>query len=253
MLGIQSDPATPKWPQRNAEVERFMESLGKAIQTAHVKNKVWQQELHRFLLQYRPKPHSTTQVPPAELLFNRTVRGKLPILHPSKVIDKHNQAQTKDKERREYNKQYADRKRHAKQSTIDVEYTVLVRQEKQNKLTTQFNQTWYTVINRKGSEVTTRSRNNHIVRRNISHFKKFQGQNSFTRTLTMTFKFNPQYNNTGHRQDENVQPAQQPRRTGRTRRPTERFGHEIPSKFLSDFKEAVYVLFKKKEWCSIHS
>ena len=38
-----------------------------------------------------------------------------------------------------------------------------------------------------------------------------------------------------HRQpheDENVQPAQQLRyRTGRTKRPTERFGTEIPSKF----------------------
>ena len=68
-----------------------------------------------------------TQVPPAELLFNRTVRGKLPILHRRKVINKHKQAQTKDKERREYNKQYADRKRHTKPSTIDVGNTVLVR------------------------------------------------------------------------------------------------------------------------------
>ena len=101
-------------------------------------NKVWQQELHRILLQYRSTPQSTTQVPHAELLFNRTVLGKLPIRHPRKVINKHKQAQTKDKERREYNKQYA--------STIDVGDKVLVRQEKQNKLTTQFNQTPYTVI-----------------------------------------------------------------------------------------------------------
>ena len=140
-LGIQFDPMTPKWPQGNAEVERFMQPLGKAIQTAHAENKVWQRELYRFLLQYRSTPHSTTQVPPAELLFNRTVRGNLPILHPHKVINKHKQAQTKDKERREYNKQYADRKRHTKPSTIDVGETVLVRQEKQNKFTTKFNQT----------------------------------------------------------------------------------------------------------------
>ena len=110
MLGIQFDPPTPKWPQGNAEVDRFMQPLGKAIQTAHVENKVWQQELYRFLLQYRSTPRSTTQVPPAEILFNHTVRGKLPILHPCKVINKHKQAQTKDIERREYNKQYADRR-----------------------------------------------------------------------------------------------------------------------------------------------
>ena len=85
------------------EVERFMQPLGKAIQTAHAENKVWQQELYQFLLQYRSAPHSTTQVPPAELLFNPTVCGKLPIFHHRKVINKHKQAQTKDKERREYN------------------------------------------------------------------------------------------------------------------------------------------------------
>ena len=134
-LGIQFDPTTPKWPQGNAEVERFMQPLGKAIQTAHAENKVWQQELYQFLLQYRSTPHSTTQAPPTELLFNHTVCGKLPILHSHKVINKHKQAQTKDKERREYNKQYADRKRHTKPSTIDMGDTVLVRQEKQNKFT----------------------------------------------------------------------------------------------------------------------
>ena len=107
-------------PRRNAEVKRFMQPLGKAIQTAHVENKVRQQELYQFLLQYRSTPHSMTQVPPAELLFNHTVRGKLVILHPRKVINKHKQVQTKDKERKEYEKQYADRKRHTKPSTIDV-------------------------------------------------------------------------------------------------------------------------------------
>ena len=46
-LGIQFDPTTPKWPQGNAEVERFIQPLGKAIQTAHAENKVWQQELYQ--------------------------------------------------------------------------------------------------------------------------------------------------------------------------------------------------------------
>ena len=68
--------------------------------------------------------------------------------------------------------------------------TVLVRQEKQNKFTTKFNQTLYTVINQKGSEVTARNRNNHIVRRNVSHLKKIPRPERLTRTLTMTFKFN---------------------------------------------------------------
>ena len=191
------------------------------------------------MLQYRSTPHSTTQVPHAELLFNRTVCRKLPILHPRKVINKHKQIKTKDKERRECNKQYADRKRHTKPRTIDVGDTVLVRQEKKNKLTTQFNQTLYTIINRTGSEVTARSRNNQLVRRNVSHFKKIPKPEQFDSDTDDDIQIQPRHINIGHQQpheDENVQPAQQPRRTGRARRPTERFGHEIPSKFLSDFK-----------------
>ena len=61
------------------------------------------------------------------------------------MINKHKHSQTKDKERREYNKQYADRTRHTEPSNINVGDTVLVRQEKHKKLTTKFNQTPYTV------------------------------------------------------------------------------------------------------------
>ena len=104
--------------------------------------------------------------------------------------------------------------------------TVLVRQEKQNKLTTQFNQTLYTVIN-KGSEVTAMSRNNHTVRRNVSHVKKIPRPEQFDSDTDDDIQIQPRHINTGHQQAhaENVQPAQQPRRTGRTRRPTERFGN----------------------------
>ena len=104
--------------------------------------------------------------------------------------------------------------------------TVLVRQEKQHKLTIQFNQTPYTVINKKGSEVKARSRNNHIGRRHVSHFKKIPRPEQFDSDTDDDIQIQPRHINTGHRQphkDENVQPAQQPRRTSRTRRPTERF------------------------------
>ena len=101
--------------------------------------------------------------------------------------------------------------------------TVLVRQEKQNTFTTKFNQTPYTVINRKGSEVTARKRNNHIVRRNVSHFKKIPRPEQFDSDTDDDIQIQPRHINTGHRQphEANGQPARQPHGTGRTRRPTE--------------------------------
>ncbi len=53
VLGIKAKYSTPKWPQGNAEAERFMQPLGKALKTAHIGNRPWQQELSRFLLLYR--------------------------------------------------------------------------------------------------------------------------------------------------------------------------------------------------------
>ena len=76
-IGIKAEWSTPKWPQGNATVERFMQPLCKALKTANLDDRPWRQELQRFLLHYRTTPHRTTGVPPAELLFNRTVRGKL--------------------------------------------------------------------------------------------------------------------------------------------------------------------------------
>ena len=95
-LGIRPEFSTPHWPQGNAEAERFMQPLGKALKTAQVQGCPWQQELNQFLLQYRTAPHSTTGVPPSELLFNRTVKGKLPILHKRNVVNKHKQAREND-------------------------------------------------------------------------------------------------------------------------------------------------------------
>ena len=48
---------------------------------------------------------------------------------------------------------------------------------RQNKLTSTFSTTPYTVIRRSKSQITVRSESGHIVTRNISHFKSITRQN----------------------------------------------------------------------------
>ncbi|XP_028405753.1 uncharacterized protein LOC114528323 [Dendronephthya gigantea] len=72
--------------QGNAMVERFMQPLGKALKTAKLEERPWKQELYRFLLQYRTTPHCTTGVPSSKLLFNRIVKGKIPVITRRKVM-----------------------------------------------------------------------------------------------------------------------------------------------------------------------
>ena len=170
-LGIDLKFSTPLWPQGNAEAERFMQPLAKALKTAKIAHRPWQQELQRFLLQYRTTPHCSTGVPPAELLFNRTVQGQLPILVKRTVVNRHKEARQNEKKRQEYNEKYANNKSGVKKSDLKVGDNVLVRQERKNKLTSHFNPTPYVVTKREQSRVTARNARGHVITRNVSHFK----------------------------------------------------------------------------------
>ena len=68
-LGISCDTATFKWPQGNAEVKHFNQPLGRALTTATVEGRKWQQELSPFLLQYRTTLHATTKIAPLRTTF----------------------------------------------------------------------------------------------------------------------------------------------------------------------------------------
>ena len=76
--GIQHMRSTARWAQANGEVERRNASLLKCMKIAQAQHQDWTQELRRYLLQYRALPHSTMGRSPAELLFGRQLRTKLP-------------------------------------------------------------------------------------------------------------------------------------------------------------------------------
>ena len=140
-----------------------MKPLGKAIRTAQAENRNWVQELSRFLLSYRTTQHSSTNIPPAQLLFNRPVRGTLPMLNPkAKVINRHKEAKSNDE------------RRHTKSSSLKVGDKVILKQRKRNKFTAKFELEPYTVIERKGTKVVAKNRT-HTVTRNASFFKRIKG------------------------------------------------------------------------------
>ena len=53
-------------------------SLLKAMRVAHAEGKPRQRELRKYQLAYRSTPHTTTGVSPAELLYGRRIRSKMP-------------------------------------------------------------------------------------------------------------------------------------------------------------------------------
>ena len=121
--------STPYWPQGNAEAERFMRTLGKVLTIGKLMHTDLETALHQYLFQYRITPHSTTKVPPAELIFNRKIRSKIPDEKRGSV-DKHAVAARHEEDSRKYNKKYADCNRNTRKSNLTVGETVLIKMKK---------------------------------------------------------------------------------------------------------------------------
>ena len=168
--GIEHKSSIPYWPQGNAEIERFYQTIGKAIKTMNAEGRRWQDDIYRFLLDYRTTPHCSTNASPASLLMNRRLRTKLPTVSP-KVSAEFSKAKKRDVEQKKNSKQRYDRKKRVKQSQIKVGDLVIVKQKKENKLTTNFSTKPHKVVKVDGAALTLRY-NNKEYTRNVAHVKR---------------------------------------------------------------------------------
>ena len=122
-MGFKHRKITPYWPQANGEAERFMRTLEKAVRAAQVQGKPWKQELYVFLRNYRATSHSSTDQSPATVLFQKSIRTKLPEIAKS---TKNSDIKVNDGKAKSIMKQYADKRRQAKPSSIQNGDKVLV-------------------------------------------------------------------------------------------------------------------------------
>lgn len=109
---------------------------------------------------YRSTSHSVTGVTPAKLLFGRKLKTKLPEIEQKRNLDE--EVREKDTWEKLKDKDYYDRKNRVKESNLDVGDKVLVRGEKKNKLSTEFNLEKCEIVERKGNTVTVKSKDGKI-------------------------------------------------------------------------------------------
>ena len=182
--GIMHLRTTPKWPQANGEVERQNASLMKRIRIAQAEGVNWKKELRRYVTKYRSIDHTTTGKSPAELLFNRKMRGKLPELHADCRLDL--ETRDRDAEVKAKTKTYADKAANAKPSDITVGDQVLVRQERKDKFSTPFNPTPYRVVSKTGNSVIVEASSGTQYSRNTSHVKRFMVDDPASAPVTLS-------------------------------------------------------------------
>ena len=172
--GVRHHKVTAKWPQANGEVERRNSSLLKRLQIAHAEKKSCKRELNIYLAAYRALPYPTTGVSPAELLFVRKIRTKLPELSDVNVEQ---EMRDKDSEQKSKSKSYADARRGARYSEVLPGDQVLLQQEKKDKLSTRFNLNPYTVVSKHGNSLVVQSKEGAQYSRNTAHVKKLLQSN----------------------------------------------------------------------------
>ncbi|XP_058838582.1 uncharacterized protein K02A2.6-like isoform X2 [Topomyia yanbarensis] len=171
--GIHLNHTTPYWPQANGEVERQNRSLLKRMKIANALYGNWKAELDHYLQLYNSTPHTITGKSPSELLQNRKLRTKLPQLDDLETVPPCSDFRDKDYEMKTLGKDREDKKRKAKVSEISVGDTVIMKNLlPTNKLATSFLKEKFTVIDRRGTNVTIQSaESGKIYDRNTSHLK----------------------------------------------------------------------------------
>ena len=169
--GITHCKVTARWAQANGEVERQNSSILKRIQIAHAEGVNWRLELRKYLASYRGLEHPTTGRSPAELLFGRKIRGKLPELASDHRQD--TEVRDRDWQQKAKAKMYADTRRGARYSDVNLGDSVLVREDRANKLTTTFNPTPHTVISKQGNSLVVENPAGATYSRSTAHVKRY--------------------------------------------------------------------------------
>lgn len=173
--GIHLNHTSPYWPQANGEVERQNRSLLKRMKIAHAIHDDWKVELDSYLDLYNNTPHTITGKAPSELLQGRKLRSKLPQFDDLETTPPNTDFRDQDLVKKVQQKEREDTRRRAKLSPIAAGDIVLMKNLlPSNKLSTNFLNEKFTVLDRNGSNVTVQSnKSGKQFNRNVSHLKKF--------------------------------------------------------------------------------
>ena len=95
--GIKHIRSAPYHPASNGLVERFVQTLKRALKAGGKDGKSIQHRLAEFLFEYRATPHATTNTSPSELLMKRKLRTRFDLMSPLSIKDQVTSKQAEQK------------------------------------------------------------------------------------------------------------------------------------------------------------
>lgn len=173
--GVKLIHSTPLNPTENGLVERSMQGINKISAIAKLGKLNWKECLSDYIAAYNSWPHHVTKVPPAELMFGRTVRSVLPNRRTDQIQQMDDELRDRDHSAKFFRNAREDTARKARDTEIAVGDTVLVAQTKRDKADTAYKNAFHEVIAMKGAgRATIRDKtNDKTYDRNVKCLKKF--------------------------------------------------------------------------------
>ena len=103
--GVKHPKVLPYHPASNGKAQRAVRAFKEGVEK--MEEGTMQDKLSRFLLKYRTTPHTTTGVPPAELLMKRKLKTKLDLIVPN-TASLMRQKQERQKQTHDHNAKHRD-------------------------------------------------------------------------------------------------------------------------------------------------
>ena len=144
-------------PEANGLAEAFMKKIQKIWHTAHIERKNPKAELNKMLQQYRATPHPTTGQAPAELLFGRKFRTRLPQVVESNTLRRKDIMAAKERESKvkEKQKEAKDSKSYVRHHNLRVGEKALLKQNT-TKSKPPYDPNAFTITDVNGHQITAK-------------------------------------------------------------------------------------------------
>ena len=161
--GIQHELAYPYHPQANY-AETFMKPLGKCLKIANLEGKDHETAVNQLLASYRATPHSATNMAPGDIMFRHGYGGSFPktTIPSDKDVER---AIWHDQEQREIRD--LEKNRNRRRPSIQVDDTVMARNNVRRKFEPVFGPEEYTVTTVSKGGVTMRNAEGKERRRHL--------------------------------------------------------------------------------------
>jgi hypothetical protein len=170
--GVEHDPTwSADDPEANGLTERFMQTIGKSWATAYVEGKDPMSALNAALKSYRNTEHAVTKRKPAEWLFGREIRTRLPQLIPQTQCEDEESIAAKERirERGVREKQRHDKK--TREEELKVGMQVLLKYKQKKKGMPRYDPNPFTITELVGRQAVLQ-RGTTTLRRETQKFKK---------------------------------------------------------------------------------